>query len=213
MSSLSIAYAALPYYGGAVLLAFWATSIVWTYRDMRARSKNTWARFFAAAFVGLLTLPGLLIYWLMRPRETLQSAYALALEEEALLQEIERSASCPSCAQPTQRNWQICPYCHTQLRRSCHSCKTMLELEWSRCPSCLAVQTDTHVPVNTFSLRETATNSAALWPDEKADYANFAPPSNDINSQISHERYAQPVSNGYLDADLDFSQTDSHDEY
>ena len=215
MSTASIAFAALPYYGSAVLLAFWATSIVWTYRDMRARSRNVWARFFAATFVGLLTLPGLLIYWLMRPRETLNSAYARSLEEEALLQEIERTVSCPSCAQSTERSWQICPNCHTQLRRSCHSCKTMLELDWSRCPSCLAVQTDTHVPPTALDLRKTPSRpAAARWPeDEEREYATFAPRVTTSNLQPTYEQYAHTSTNGYADVDLDFATMDSNDEY
>ncbi len=215
MSIAPIIFAALPYYGSVIFSAFWATSIIWTYRDMRSRSRNVWARFFAAAFVGLLTLPGLLIYWLMRPRETLNSAYARSLEEEALLQEIERTVSCPSCTQATERSWQICPHCHTQLRRSCHSCKTMLELNWSRCPSCLAVQTDTHVPPTAFNLRETpAEPAAAYWQeDEEREFATFAPRVTSNSPQPAYEQYAQFATNGYADADLDFASIDPNDEY
>ena len=168
----------LPYYGSAILMIAWFTSIIWTYRDMRSRSRDTWARFFAAAFVGLFNLPGLLIYWSLRPSETLGAAYARSLEEEALLQEIERTVSCPNCAAATERNWQICPLCHSQLRRRCHSCDTMLELDWTRCPACLSVQTDTHVPKNTdIAIHGQATETANIsWEDDEAsDYAAYAP--------------------------------------
>lgn len=214
MSTWSIAYAALPYYAGAVLLAIWATSVVWTYRDMQARSKNIWPRYFAAAFVGILTVPGMLIYWLMRPRETLQDNYARALEEEALLQEIERTASCPNCAQPTQKNWQICPHCHTQLRRSCHSCNTMLELDWSRCPSCLAVQTDTHVPQQAaYSLRDAAPQHVTLWPEEDPDNNLYQPANTPANGESSYDRYAKQSQYSYADAEIDFAPRESLSEF
>ena len=214
MPTWSIVYAAMPYYATAVLVAIWATSVVWTYRDMQARSKNIWSRYFAAAFVGVLTVPGMLIYWFMRPRETLQDNYARALEEEALLQEIERTGSCPHCGQSTQKNWQICPHCHTQLRRSCHSCKTMLELDWSRCPSCLAVQTDTHVPQPAaYSLRDAAPQQVTPWPEEERDDDLYQPATRQANGQSTYDRYAKQPQYDYAAAEVDYASLENLDEF
>lgn len=76
-------------YGIAAVAALWLAMIVWTNRDMRARSRDPLAQVFVTAIVALLNVPGLLIYFLLRPRETLAEAYERSLEEEALLQEIE----------------------------------------------------------------------------------------------------------------------------
>ncbi|MCY3836295.1 MAG: zinc ribbon domain-containing protein [Anaerolineaceae bacterium] len=213
MLTWSLAWAAMPYYAAAVLLAIWATSIVWTYRDMQARSQHLWPRWFAAIFVGILTVPGMLIYWLMRPRETLKDSYARALEEEALLQEIERTASCPNCARATKKDWQICPQCHTQLRRSCHSCQTMLELEWSRCPSCLAVQTDTHVPQMAYSLRDSATDPIRYWSDEERNGERFQPTDDRFRRQPSYAGNASASEHEFLDAEMDFNSLENLNEY
>ena len=71
-------------YGGMVLAAFWLAIIIWTYRDMHARSRDLLAQIVAALMVAVLTFPGLLIYLFLRPRETLSEAYERSLEEEAL---------------------------------------------------------------------------------------------------------------------------------
>ncbi len=81
--------AALAAYFGLVLIACWVVMVVWTFRDMRARSRDTLAQVLMALMVALLTILGVLIYLFLRPRETLAEAYERSLEEEALLQEIE----------------------------------------------------------------------------------------------------------------------------
>ncbi len=127
-------------YGGMVLAAFWLGMIIWTYRDMRARSRDSFAQILVAVMVMVLTLPGLLIYLMLRPRETLAEAYERSLEEEALLQEIEEKPACPGCGQRVHIDWQLCPHCHTRLKKPCVNCRQMLELSWSICPYCAANQ-------------------------------------------------------------------------
>lgn len=125
---------------GMYIAAFWLAMIIWVFRDHRARSRDGLASFAAALMVAILGLPGLVIYLMLRPRETLTEAYERSLEEEALLQEIEEKPICPGCSRPTHTDWQVCPYCHTTLKKGCVQCSRMLELAWSQCPYCAAVQ-------------------------------------------------------------------------
>jgi len=127
-------------YGVVILAAFWLAMIIWAYRDMRARSRDTFAQLGVALMVAALTVPGLLIYLFLRPRETLSEAYERSLEEEALLQEIEEKPTCPGCGQRIQENWQACPHCFTRLKKSCVHCRQMLELSWQLCPYCTTPQ-------------------------------------------------------------------------
>lgn len=127
-------------YGGVILVAFWLAMVIWAFRDMRARSRDRLAQLQVGLFVAVLTLPGLLIYLLLRPRETLGEAYERSLEEEALLQEIEEKPNCPGCGQRTQVNWQVCPNCHTRLKKPCTACGKTLELAWNICPYCATGQ-------------------------------------------------------------------------
>jgi RNA polymerase subunit RPABC4/transcription elongation factor Spt4 len=138
--SLESIFLGITVYAGMVLAAFWLAMIIWAYRDMRARSRDSLAQLIVAVMVALLNVPGLLIYIFLRPRETLAEAYERSLEEEALLQEIEDKPVCPGCGQRVQNDWQACPHCHTRLKKPCASCGRMLELSWNLCPHCAASQ-------------------------------------------------------------------------
>jgi RNA polymerase subunit RPABC4/transcription elongation factor Spt4 len=130
----------LTVYGGVVLATFWLALIIWAYRDMRARSRDSLAQLLVTFVVAILNIPGVFIYIMLRPRETLTEAYERSLEEEALLQEIEEKPACPGCGQRVQVEWQACPYCHTRLKKACHVCHNLLELSWNLCPHCASPQ-------------------------------------------------------------------------
>ncbi len=121
---------------GAVVAAFWLTLIIWTFRDMCARSRDIFAQILAALLVAILFLPGVVIYLLLRPKETLAEAYERSLEEEALLQGIEESLVCPGCGSRVQPDFVVCPSCHTRLKKPCQNCGRALNLRWSVCPYC-----------------------------------------------------------------------------
>lgn len=127
---------------GAVVTAFWVAFVIWTYNDMKARSRDPLAQVAAALLVAVLNLFGLIIYVMLRPRETLADAYERSLEEEALLQEIEEKPACPACGRPTKTEWQVCPYCHTRLKKQCLNCDNLLELSWNLCPVCATIQAE-----------------------------------------------------------------------
>ena len=121
---------------GALLAALWLSLIIWTFRDMRLRSRDPFAQILAALVVAVLPVVGLIIYLILRPPETLAEAYERALEEEALLQEIEERPACPGCSRTVEPGWILCPYCHTRLRMRCLDCDSLLELQWNLCPFC-----------------------------------------------------------------------------
>ena len=121
---------------GALLIALWLSLVIWSFRDMRARSRDPFAQFLAALVVAALPGAGVLIYLILRPPETLTEAYERALEEEALLQEIEERPACPGCSRTVDPNWILCPHCHTRLKKACPDCNALMELQWNLCPFC-----------------------------------------------------------------------------
>jgi Double zinc ribbon len=150
-------------YLGMALAAFWLAMVIWAYRDMRARSRDTLAQVLTALLVAALNLPGLLIYLFLRPRETLSEAYERSLEEEALLQEIEEKPTCPGCRQHVHTEWQACPHCHTRLKKGCVRCGKMLDLTWTLCPYCTTAQPNDYVPTSS-DIPETFSRSAPSSP-------------------------------------------------
>lgn len=121
---------------GGLLAALWFSVVVWAFRDMRARSRDPFAQVLAALVVAALPGVGLLIYLILRPPETLTEAYERALEEEALLQEIEERPHCPGCSRTVEAGWLLCPHCHTRLRKKCSDCDALMDLQWTLCPHC-----------------------------------------------------------------------------
>ncbi len=121
---------------GVLLAAFWLSLVVWAVRDMRSRSRDPFASLLAGLTVLLLPFVGILIYWVLRPPQTLTEVYERALEEEALLQEIEERPSCPGCSRSVKAGWIVCPHCHTRLRKKCPDCDELMELQWNLCPFC-----------------------------------------------------------------------------
>jgi RNA polymerase subunit RPABC4/transcription elongation factor Spt4 len=130
-------------FGGAFFLALWVSLIIWTFRDVRSRSRDVFAILLATLMVVVFGPLGLLLYFLLRPRETLSELYERSLEEEALLQDLEERAVCPGCRRKIEADWQVCPDCHTILRKTCLDCGRLLHLRWNICPYCAAPAADT----------------------------------------------------------------------
>lgn len=125
----------------AILIAYavilWLGTIVWTYRDMRERTRDGWSQAVAVLLVVLFNIPGLFLYLILRPHETLTEAYERRLEAEALMRDLpEQRPSCPICARMVNEAYLLCPYCCTKLREPCSGCGRALELGWIVCPYC-----------------------------------------------------------------------------
>lgn len=151
---------------GALLAAIWLSLVIWTFRDMRLRSRDPFAQLFAALVVAILPIAGIAIYLILRPPETLAHVYERALEEEALLQEIEERPQCPGCSRSIEPGWMICPHCHTHLRQRCPDCSSLLELQWNLCPFCGSER----VGQLEFAVEATAEDALdAPWPTDGLD--------------------------------------------
>lgn len=122
--------------GGAYLIALWFVLAVWTFRDIETRSRSVVTQVFSTLLVVLFWVPGLLLYRLLRPSETLDEAYQRSLEEEYLIQDLEELPLCPSCNHFVEDDFQICPHCNTQLREPCTACARLIDLRWDVCPYC-----------------------------------------------------------------------------
>jgi len=121
---------------GAFIVALWVSLVFWTYRDSRTRTQDRLLRILASLLPLILGPLGVLVYMVLRPPRTLDQTYQTTLEEEALLSEIEARTACPGCGNRTAPEWQLCPACHTRLRRPCSRCGKLMELSWKLCPFC-----------------------------------------------------------------------------
>lgn len=137
---------------GGFTVALLGGIAIWTFRDIRARSRDILAQMLATLLVIVLPIIGFVVYLMLRPRETLADAYERSLEQEALLQAIEEPEVCPGCGQRVRSDYLHCPDCRTRLKRACPACARPLHLQWSLCPYCgtsVAPQVVEPVPTST----------------------------------------------------------------
>jgi RNA polymerase subunit RPABC4/transcription elongation factor Spt4 len=127
----------------AFMVAVWVSVVIWTFRDIRSRTRDILAQFLATLMV-LVFFPlgglGFLLYYILRPSTTLAEMYERSLEEEALLQDIEDRLACPGCNRTVEEDFMICPTCHTRLKKACPACGRLLHMRWNVCPYCGALQ-------------------------------------------------------------------------
>ena len=121
---------------GAFIFAFWVALGLWTFNDIRSRTRDWLAILLACVLTLIFPIVGWVLYLMIRPKETLAEVYDRALEEEALLREIEETVACPTCGVPAKENWVYCPNCHTQLQHSCPTCGNLVRNEWEICVYC-----------------------------------------------------------------------------
>ena len=125
---------------GAFLFAFWIAMGIWTFHDIRQRTRDWLVIILAVVLVLVFPLIGLLLYMMIRPKATLADVYDRALEEEALLRELEQTQACYNCGVPVKDVWVYCPNCHSQLQHSCPSCGSLARNDWEICVFCGTAQ-------------------------------------------------------------------------
>jgi RNA polymerase subunit RPABC4/transcription elongation factor Spt4 len=117
-------------------VVLWLSALLWVYRDVKSRTNDSVSQLVSAFLVLIFNLPGLFLYLVLRPQETMTEAYERTLETEAMLQEVERLGTCPSCRRRIEEDYLLCPYCRTGLRKPCAQCGRALSFGWVACPYC-----------------------------------------------------------------------------
>jgi len=121
---------------GAYVAALWFCLVIWTFRDIQKRTRDVLVQILATLLVLLFNVPGLMLYLILRPPETLSDGYQRTLAEEALARDIAGRMTCPNCQTRVGDDFRICPMCRANLREPCGSCGRLVQVGWSACPFC-----------------------------------------------------------------------------
>jgi len=124
---------------GLFLAFVWLALVYWTRVDAKRRIKRPGARRLRdrALAVPLRRhdhLPD------PAPPEYLEDIRERELEmaaAEARLAQVSYLA-CQQCGNEVEKDYLICPACHSRLREPCESCRRPLETHWTVCPYCEA---------------------------------------------------------------------------
>jgi RNA polymerase subunit RPABC4/transcription elongation factor Spt4 len=137
-----------PVIGCAVtfFVFFWLSLVYWTFRDIRSRTQAFLAQILATVLAALFPIGGVLVYMILRPRQTLAEVYERQLEEESLLAEMTDRQTCTNCHARIEGDFQVCPSCGQKLKRPCPKCERLLELRWTFCPYCATNLTGAPMP-------------------------------------------------------------------
>ena len=114
----------------------WLSAVIWTYRDMRDRGSDSLSQMVAVLMVLVFNLPGLILYLILRPHETLAEAYVRNLETEAMMHEMNEQEVCFACQKHVRPDFVYCPHCRTRLQETCGNCGKPFNLNWAVCAYC-----------------------------------------------------------------------------
>jgi RNA polymerase subunit RPABC4/transcription elongation factor Spt4 len=119
------------------LAIVWLAMIYWTRADAKRRISDP-VLVLCATAASLFPFVGTFIYMIVRPPEYLEDVRERDLEmaaSEARLAQLSYFA-CEECGEEVEKDYLICPRCHSRLRSPCPHCRRPLEMNWSICPYC-----------------------------------------------------------------------------
>jgi hypothetical protein len=169
----------------AYLIVMWIAALVWTYRDIASRTRDPLTQTVSVLTVLVFNLPGMFLYLILRPKDTIADRYDRQLEAEALLHEIQEQATCPSCRRRVEDAFVACPYCRSTLRMPCESCQKPLLARWVVCPYCGADRGPQPMPQRTQPVAADASSGggapapmqpARLTRPRRPSTATYTPP-------------------------------------
>ena len=111
----------------------WLALCVWTFRDIRRRTRDPFLQGASVALTAFLFVPGYWLYLILRPGMTLSERAEERMRETLLS---EYAMRCPSCASLVREDFILCPACYSSLRTPCENCTHALQSEWKVCPYC-----------------------------------------------------------------------------
>jgi len=113
---------------------FWIVVLYWVWLDSGDRTSSTGARVGYVLLTLCLSIPGLIIYLLIRPPQTIEEIYWADLERRYLKYETSELGDCPRCGTQLFPGFKYCPNCRLLLKVKCPSCEVEMDKYYQYCP-------------------------------------------------------------------------------
>lgn len=114
----------------------WGFVVLWVWSDASERTTNVVFKLLVALFILPFNVPGLIIYFLIRPPLTIEEVYWSELERKYLIYETAELGDCPKCDEPLMPGYNSCPHCGFVLKNKCVGCGVMVSRDHKFCPFC-----------------------------------------------------------------------------
>ncbi len=118
------------------LVIFWIVVLYWVWLDSGDRVSSISARIGYVLLPLFLFVPGLIIYLLIRPPQTIEEIYWADLERRYLKYETSELGDCPKCGTQLFPGFTYCPNCRLVLKVKCPNCEVEMDKHYKYCPSC-----------------------------------------------------------------------------
>lgn len=151
---------------GVSFLVFWVGLVWWVSQDILTRTSDKIIVAAAVAMTAILGPVGVMMYLIIRPKQTLKESYGEMMEHEMMLR-AAATTICPMCEHMTQEDFVNCPYCGTVLKKQCKQCQKLVSMDWGYCPYCGTVA-DQHKPRTITSVEPTALKEVAQAKEAEA---------------------------------------------
>jgi hypothetical protein len=131
---------------GSILIIFWLIMVGWVWIDSGERTSKKDARAGYILLVILLNIPGLIIYLILRPSETIEEIYWADLERRYLKYETAELGDCPKCGHQLLPGFVFCTNCGYRIKRKCPKCGVLIGKDHKYCEFCGAQIRERAIP-------------------------------------------------------------------
>ena len=119
------------------LAIVWLALLYWTRADAKRRIGDP-VLVLCATACSLFPFVGTIVYMIVRPPDLLEDVREREVEMQAAEARLAQLSylACQNCGREVDKDFLICPSCHSRLREPCVNCQRPLEMNWSVCPYC-----------------------------------------------------------------------------
>lgn len=121
---------------GLVFILFWLVLVGWVWIDSGERTSKNSVRFVYVALALILNIPGLIIYLIVRPSETIEQIYWADLERRYLKYETSELGDCPKCGHQLLPGFVFCSNCGHEIKKRCPKCGVLINKDHKYCEHC-----------------------------------------------------------------------------
>lgn len=119
-----------------LLVIFWLVIVGWVWVDSGERTTSNRRKVVYMLLVILLNIPGLIIYLIVRPSETIEEIYWADLERRYLKYETSELGDCPNCGFQLYPGFVHCSNCGLRIKVKCKQCSILIDKGHKFCEFC-----------------------------------------------------------------------------